>query len=94
MTDSPSKHWRDGVVEEARKLAASTLNVEDTFMANLYPATLLDATDEALSSFETGLRTLRSPSDDEVLAAVERAVLALNAINELLRCGHRSGDGP
>ncbi|MET9475451.1 hypothetical protein [Streptomyces sp. NPDC002922] len=80
MTERPSKHWRDGVAEEARKLAAGTLTVEDTFMADLYPASLLDATDKVLGTFESELSTLRSPSDDEVFAAVQQAVLDLNAI--------------
>lgn len=60
MTERPSKHWRDGVAEEARKLAAGTIAVEDAFMADLYPASLLDATDEALGAFESALGTLRS----------------------------------
>ncbi|MGW6900536.1 hypothetical protein ACWGF2_28590 [Streptomyces sp. NPDC054919] len=82
MTERPSKHWRDGVAEEARKLAAGTLTVEDAFMADLYPASLLDATDKVLGTFESALGTLRSPSDDEVFAAVQQVVLDLNAIND------------
>ncbi|MFD7943651.1 hypothetical protein [Streptomyces sp. NPDC059744] len=42
MIERPSKHWRGGVAEEARKPAAGT--VEDAFMAALYPVSLLDAT--------------------------------------------------
>ncbi|MGW3735046.1 hypothetical protein [Streptomyces sp. NPDC005148] len=82
MTERPSKHWRDGVAEEARKLAAGSLTVEDAFMADLYPVSLLDATDEALDVFESALRTLRTPSGDEVFAAVQRVVLDLNSIND------------
>ncbi|WP_405808492.1 hypothetical protein OG729_27430 [Streptomyces sp. NBC_00210] len=82
MTERPSKHWRDGVADEAGKVAAGTLNAEDAFMADLYPVPLLDATDAALGAFESQLRTLRSPSDDEVFEAVERVVLALNVIND------------
>ncbi|MGW1709846.1 hypothetical protein ACWCP8_31230 [Streptomyces sp. NPDC002206] len=82
MTERPSKHWPDGVAEEARKLAAGTLTLDDAFMADLYPVSLLDATDEALGAFESTLGTLRTPSDDEVFAAVQRVVLDLNAIND------------
>ncbi|MFC8258853.1 hypothetical protein ACFUNF_14755 [Streptomyces sp. NPDC057291] len=82
MTERPSKHWRRGVAEEARKLAAGTITVEDAFMAALYPVSLLDATDEALDAFESALGTLRRPSDNEVFAAVQRVVLDLNAIND------------
>ncbi|MFJ7949739.1 hypothetical protein ACIQ6K_40115 [Streptomyces sp. NPDC096354] len=82
MTERPSKHWRDGVAEEARKLAAGTLTVEDAFMADLYPVSLLDTTDDALGSFESSLGALCNPSDDEVFAAVQRVVLDLNAIND------------
>lgn len=82
MTETPSKHWRDSVAEEARKLAVGTLNVQDAFMTKLFPVSLLDATDDVLSAFESELRTLRSPSDDEVFAAVKRVMLALNAVND------------
>ncbi|MGW5271360.1 hypothetical protein ACWEQP_02005 [Streptomyces sp. NPDC004044] len=82
MTERPSKYWRDGVAEEARKLAAGTITVEDAFMADLYPVSLLDATGEALDAFESALGTLHAPSDDEVFAAVQRVVLNLNAIND------------
>ncbi|MFD9460337.1 hypothetical protein [Streptomyces sp. NPDC060027] len=82
MTERPSKRWRDGVAEEARRLAAGTLTVEDAFLADLYPVSLLDATDRALGAFESELGTLRTPSDDQVFGAVEQVVLALNAIND------------
>ncbi|MFI5628107.1 hypothetical protein ACIA8E_01705 [Streptomyces sp. NPDC051664] len=82
MAKRPSKHWRGAVAEEARKLAASTITVEDALMADLYPVSLLDATDEALGGFESALGTLHSPSDDEVVATVQQVVLDLNAIND------------
>lgn len=51
-------------------------------MARLFPESLLQATDAALGSFEAEVLALRTPSDDEVLGVVRRAVLALNAIND------------
>lgn len=51
-------------------------------MSDLYPASLLDATDKVLGTFESALGTLRTPSDAEVFAAVQRVVLDLNAIND------------
>ncbi|MET7549838.1 hypothetical protein ABZS95_29750 [Streptomyces sp. NPDC005479] len=50
-------------------------------MADLYPESLLRATDTALEVFEAEVRTLREPTDEAVFGAVERVVLALNAID-------------
>jgi len=50
-------------------------------MAELFPDSLLARTDEVLAAFEASVTALADPSDDEVFAAVERVVLALNAVN-------------
>jgi hypothetical protein len=42
---------------------------------------LLSRTDEALSVFESEVRALSDPSDEQVLGVVERVVLALNVVN-------------
>ncbi|MFF3558554.1 hypothetical protein ACFYXS_00705 [Streptomyces sp. NPDC002574] len=82
MATRPSEHWRDGVAEEARELAAGTIGPECAFMARLFPESLLAATDRVTASFEAEVRAMGGPCDGEVLAAVEHVVLALNAVNE------------
>jgi hypothetical protein len=46
------------------------------------PSRCGSATDAALASFEAELAALRSSTDAEILAVVQRLVLALNKINE------------
>ncbi|WP_328400385.1 hypothetical protein OHS70_24115 [Streptomyces sp. NBC_00390] len=69
MTDRPSTAWR----AEASG---------DASAAELYTPALLDATDTALEAYEAEIRALRPASDAQLLAAVERVVLALNGIDE------------
>src|SRR5690242_13562479 len=82
MMIRPSRTWREGVAEEAREVAAGALEPGQAGMAILVPETLLAATDAVLEDFEAGVRALVEPSDQQVLAVVERVVLALNAVNE------------
>lgn len=51
-------------------------------MAVLFPEALLMATDEVLDAFEQALPGISEVADERVFAAVERVVLALNAVNE------------
>lgn len=51
-------------------------------MAELFPERLLSVTDNVLDAFEAELPSLQGASDERVFAAVERVVLALNAIND------------
>ncbi|MFI8433605.1 hypothetical protein ACIGJO_07625 [Streptomyces sp. NPDC079020] len=82
MAEKPSDLWRRQLTEEAAGLAAGTLTPERAFTTQLFPDSLVTATDETLGSFEAGMSALGAPSDDEILSAVERVVLALNAVNE------------
>ncbi|GAA1260284.1 hypothetical protein GCM10009665_57840 [Kitasatospora nipponensis] len=82
MMIRPSGTWREGVAEEARGLAAGTLDPEHAYMAGLFPEALLAATDVVLQDFETDFRALAEPSDVQVMEMVKRVVLALNAVNE------------
>lgn len=82
MMIRPSRTWREGVAEEARELAAGTLDPEQAYMASLFPEALSAATDAVLQDFETDVRALAEPSDEQVLEVVKRVVLALNAVNE------------
>ena len=82
MTERPTRHWRSRVEEEVHELAEGTRKPEDAYAAHLWPAAMVDATDVVLDRFEAELRTWGNPSDDVILGAVERAVLALNAVND------------
>jgi len=67
----------------------------------LWPESLIASTDAALAAFEAELAALLSVSehavdDNDVLAVVRRAVLALNAINDqhvrTSRTGYETGE--
>lgn len=51
-------------------------------MVELFPEELLRETDAVLDMFEAKLPTLAEEDDARIFAAVERVVLALNAVNE------------
>ncbi len=51
-------------------------------MAGLFPENLLTATDAVLDTYEAELARLAEAEDAQILAVVERAVLALNAVND------------
>jgi hypothetical protein len=82
MSERPTEEWRREVREQAEAIAAGTLTQEDAYAAELWPNVFIAAVDAALDTYEAEVRALHSPSDSEVFAAVERVVLALNAINE------------
>ncbi|MGW6954382.1 hypothetical protein [Streptomyces chartreusis] len=69
------------MAETAREAAAGTLVPECADVADLYPESLLRATDAVLEVFEIEIRALREPSDEAVFGVVERVVLALNSID-------------
>jgi hypothetical protein len=48
----------------------------------LWSESLIVSTDAALAAFDDELRALMSPSDQDVLGAAKRVVLALNEINQ------------
>ncbi|MFF4352016.1 hypothetical protein [Streptomyces sp. NPDC001530] len=70
------------MAEEAEELAAGTLDPDCACMAGLFPEALLTATDAVLDTFEDELPTLAEADAVQVLGAVERVVLALNAVDE------------
>ncbi|MFJ6406081.1 hypothetical protein ACIQK9_11235 [Streptomyces hydrogenans] len=81
MANRPPENWRAWMAEVARDVEAGILEVECVGAAEMYPESLLRATDSALEAFEAEVRGLLEPSDDEVFGAVERVVLALNAVD-------------
>lgn len=82
MVIRPTESWRSLMAQEARELAAGTLDPECAGIAESLPESLLKATDDALQAFEEDVRALREPSDEEVFGAIERVVLALNAVDK------------
>lgn len=81
MASRPPENWRAYMADTTREAAAGTLPPECAGAADLYPESLLRATDAALEVFEGEVRALREPSDEAVFETVERVVLALNAID-------------
>lgn len=70
------------MAEVARDVEAGILEPECASAAEMYPESLLKATDAALEAFEAEVRGLTEPSDGDVFGAVERVVLALNAVDD------------
>ncbi|MFF0480203.1 hypothetical protein [Streptomyces sp. NPDC004435] len=81
MVNRPPENWRAWMAEVARDVEAGILGPECAGGAEMYPESLLRATDSVLEAFEAEVRGLLGPSDDEVFGAVERVVLALNAVD-------------
>ncbi|MGW4050869.1 hypothetical protein ACWENA_08545 [Streptomyces sp. NPDC004779] len=69
------------MAEVARDVEAGILEPECAGVAERYPESRLRATDSALEAFEAEVRGHLEPSDDEVFGAVERVVLALDAVD-------------
>ncbi|MDX3247389.1 hypothetical protein [Streptomyces sp. ME18-1-4] len=82
MAIRPSARWRARVDEEATELAAGTRAPSDAFLSELFPESLLAATDEALREFELDVEALRDQDDEKAFEAIKRVVLVLNEINE------------
>ncbi|NEA49882.1 hypothetical protein [Streptomyces sp. SID10815] len=82
MAERPTTNWRSGIAQEAAELAAGTLDPDCACMVELFPRELLLETDAVLDVFEAELLTLTEEDDARIFAAVERVVLALNAVNE------------
>ncbi|MCX5526523.1 hypothetical protein OG342_27295 [Streptomyces bobili] len=82
MAIRPSARWRALVDEQAAELAAGARTPSDAFLSELFPESLLAATDGALHAFESEAGRLRDRDDEQVFEAVRRVVLALNEINE------------
>ncbi|ULR50708.1 hypothetical protein [Streptomyces deccanensis] len=81
MANRPTDNWRAWMTETGREIAAGTLAPECAGEANLYPESLLRATDAVLKAFEDEVRALQEASDEVVFGTVEGVVLALNAID-------------
>ncbi|MER8184772.1 hypothetical protein [Kitasatospora sp. NPDC094015] len=78
----PTEYWRQHRAEEVRALAAGEIGPGEAYARQLFPDSLLLRTDQVLAAFEAELDGFAGPSDGQVLGAVERVVLALNAVND------------
>ncbi|MFD5747979.1 hypothetical protein [Streptomyces sp. NPDC127033] len=68
--------------EEVRELAAGTRAPSGAFLSELFPESLMLATDEALREFELDVDALRDQDDEQAFEAIKRVVVVLNEINE------------
>jgi hypothetical protein len=78
----PSAVWREAVEEEARLVAAGELEEDFAVTAELFPPELLLEMDGIFETFEQESHQLSGAPDETALAAIRRAVVALNALNE------------
>lgn len=81
-SERPTTGWRKGIKKEQGALAAGTLDPDCACMAELFPESLITATDSVLGAFEADISALQGASDEHVFAVVQRVVLALNAVND------------
>jgi hypothetical protein len=82
MARRPGDVWRGKAEEEAARLAQGSLSLDQAYASILWPESLIASTDAVLATFEDEVHGLTSPSDQDVLGAVKRVVLALNEIND------------
>ncbi|SCL32403.1 hypothetical protein GA0074692_3306 [Micromonospora pallida] len=82
MIERPSQQWYDEVRDQRSRIAAGTLAEADAYAVHLWPEAFTAAVDAALAAYEAEVRSLVSPTDEQVFASVERVVTALNAIDE------------
>ncbi|BCL16540.1 hypothetical protein [Micromonospora sagamiensis] len=82
MITRPTARWIAKVREQRDSIAAGTLAEEDAYAVHHWPEAFTAAADTAFDRYEAEVAALRDPSDEEVLATVERVVTALNDIDE------------
>ncbi|MFJ9826353.1 hypothetical protein ACIRSU_18570 [Streptomyces sp. NPDC101160] len=81
MANRPPENWRAWMAEVARDVEAGIVGPECVGAAEMYPESLLRATDAVLVAFEAEVGGLVELSDEEVFGAVERVVVALNGVD-------------
>ena len=82
MVRRPSDEWSRQVEQEEAELARGARSAEQVYARIVWPESLRSRTNAALAEFEAELHALTQPSDEEVLAVVERLVLSLNTIDD------------
>jgi hypothetical protein len=81
VIERPSQRWRRQVADQEAAVAAGALSREQAYAIELWPPRFTDAVDATLAAYEREVESLPHDADDVVWAAVERVVLALNAVN-------------
>ncbi|MFC9324688.1 hypothetical protein [Kitasatospora sp. NPDC057015] len=79
----PTGEWRRHRAAEAAGLAAGTLDPADAYAEQLFPDSMLAATDTVLAAYEVQVAAAGpGGTDEQLFAAVEATVRALNDVNE------------
>ena len=82
MTERPSQTWSRDKAEQQTMVAAGTLRPDETYALSRSPA-YITGVDQALATYEQQINTLPAPpADDQIWAAVETAVEAINELDE------------
>jgi len=82
MIERPSQQWQRRVADQEAAVAAGTLPRDQAYAADLWPADVTAAVDAVLAAYEREIQALPTVTDEAAWAAVERVVLALNAVDE------------
>ncbi|SBT50532.1 hypothetical protein [Micromonospora auratinigra] len=84
MITRPTERWGRELRDQLGRIAAGTLAEDDpaAYAPYLWPAAFIAAVDTTLDAYEADVRSLSSPSDDQVFASVQRVVEALNEVDE------------
>ncbi|KAL1412047.1 hypothetical protein Q8F55_003044 [Vanrija albida] len=83
----PSADWRTGRDEEAADVAAGRTPADEAFLANLFPDAFLDPLEPIEAAYEAEVAAASASGSGPasyaaIYAAVEKAVTALNDLNE------------
>lgn len=79
----PTAEWRRRRAWDEAAVAAGTLDPAQAYAAQLYPDSMIASTDGVLAAYEGEVGgAAAGRADADLLAAVERVVVALNAVNE------------
>ncbi|AVT29146.1 hypothetical protein C6361_06175 [Plantactinospora sp. BC1] len=85
VTERLTDRWRREVAEQEEAVGAGTLPRNEAYAATAWPTEFVAGVDAALAAYERDVAELgTTPADPAVWAAVERAVLALNGVDEKL----------
>ena len=80
--ERPSQRWSRTAATQAAAVAAGTLAPEDAYATALWPAEFTAAVDAVLERYEQEVRGVTTSADEELWAAVEHVVRALNGVND------------
>lgn len=82
MIERLTDRWRKETAQQEAAIAAGTLSPDEAYALTAFPPDSVAAVDAALQAYEQEIASLNPPADEAVWVAVERAVLALNRVDE------------